>query len=175
MKRERADAHFNHPWGLARDKDGSILEADARNNAVRRATMEWAVSTVAGNREAAYADGENAAERFNCPTSVVVDKGGTIVVADRDNDRMRKIVGWQVTTLAGGCARGVHGRRCGGQGELRTASCDGTGRARVSARSRAGRADTLRVVDTLLAPQGWMGPVDSAADAAAEAHEEKAQ
>jgi hypothetical protein len=175
LKMEGADARFNHPWGLARDKDGSILEADARNNAVRWATMEWAVSTVAGNLDAAYADGEGAAARFNCPTSVVVDKGGAIVVADRDNDRMRKIAGRQVTTLAGGCARGVHGRRRGGQGELRAASCDGAGRARAPARSRAGRADTLRVVDALLAPPGWMGPVDSAADAAAEAHEEKAQ
>ena len=38
-----------------------------------------------------------------------------------------------------------------------------------------GRADTLRVVEASLAPPAWMGPVDAAAEAAAEAHEEKAQ
>ena len=35
--------------------------------------MEGAVSTVAGNGEAGYADGEGAAARLNCP-AVVVDK-----------------------------------------------------------------------------------------------------
>ena len=38
-----------------------------------------------------------------------------------------------------------------------------------------GRADTLRVVDASLALPGWMGPVDAAAEAAAAAHEQKAQ
>ena len=36
-----------------------------------------------------------------------------------------------------------------------------------------GRADTLRVVDASLAPPAWMGPVDAAAEAAAEAQEKK--
>ena len=39
----------------------------------------------------------------------------------------------------------------------------------------ASRAYTLRVVEASLAPPAWMGPVDAAAEAAAEAHEEKAQ
>ena len=72
-----AAARFNFPTALARDKDGSILVADQCNNAVRRVTMEGAVSTVAGNGEAGYADGEGAAARLNCP-AVVVDKEGTI-------------------------------------------------------------------------------------------------
>jgi DNA-binding beta-propeller fold protein YncE len=97
-----AAARFHRPMGLALDKDGSILVADKGNNAVRRVTMEGAVSTVAGNGEAGYADGEGAAARFEWPTDVVVDKEGTIVVADSDNGRLRKIVGQQVTTLAGG-------------------------------------------------------------------------
>jgi hypothetical protein len=41
-----AAARFKHPEGLARDKDGSILVADRGNHAVRRVTMEGAVSTV---------------------------------------------------------------------------------------------------------------------------------
>ena len=51
-----AAARFNHPAGLARDKDGSILVADRGNHAVRRVTMEGDVSTVAGNGEAGYAE-----------------------------------------------------------------------------------------------------------------------
>ena len=120
-----AAARFNRPRGLARDKDGSILVADQGNNAVRRVTMEGAVSTVAGNREAGYADGEGAAARFNDLMDVVVDKEGTILVADCGNQRLRKIVGRQVTTL--------HGRRRGGRRALQQASCAGAGRARAPA------------------------------------------
>ena len=116
-----AAARFNCPQGLARDKDGSILVADTGNHAVRRVTMDGAVSTVAGNGEAGYADGEGAAARFYGPTDVVVDKEGTIVVADYDNERLRKIVGRQVTTLAGGSEAGT---------------ADGAGRARAPARGR---------------------------------------
>ena len=103
-----AAARFNMPAGLALDADGSsVLVADFGNHAVRRVTMAGAVSTVAGNGEAGFADGEGAAARFNRPTDVVVDKEGTIVVADRSNHRLRKIAGGQVTTLAGGSEAGT--------------------------------------------------------------------
>jgi hypothetical protein len=160
-----AAARFRHPQGLARDKDGSILVADGGNNAVRRVTMEGEVSTVAGNGEAGYADGEGAAARFNDPTGVVVDKEGTIVVADCNNGRLRKIVGRQVTTLAGGSEAG-------------TADGDGAGarfknpwRLALDERGRLlvaelCRADTLRVVDASLVPPVWMGPVDALAETA---------
>jgi hypothetical protein len=169
-----AAARFNFPTALARDKDGSILVADQCNNAVRRVTMEGAVSTVAGNREADYADGEGAAARFNWPTAVVVDKEGTILVADCKNKRLRKIVGRQVTTLAGGSEAGTaDGAGAGARFEKPYALVlDERGRLLVA---EADRADTLRVAEALLAPPAWMGPVDAAAEAAAEAHEEKAQ
>ena len=102
-----AAARFNCPQGLARDKDGSILVADTGNNAVRRVTMDGEVSTVAGNGEAGYADGEGAAARFNCPTAVVVDKEGTIIVADTENNRLCRLTGRHVTTLAGGSEAGT--------------------------------------------------------------------
>ena len=69
--------------------------------------MDGAVSTVAGNGEAGYADGEGVAARFNSPQDVVVDKVGKIVVTDFNNGRLRKIVGRQVTTLAGGSEAGT--------------------------------------------------------------------
>ena len=65
-----AAARFNNPQGLARDKDGSILVADTGNHAVRRVTMEGDVSTVAGNGEAGYAEGEGTAARFSSPADV---------------------------------------------------------------------------------------------------------
>jgi hypothetical protein len=167
-----AAARFNRPRGLARDKDGSILVADTDNNAARR--VEGAVSTVAGNGEAGYADGEGAAARVKCPTAVVVDKEGTILVTDSGNKRLRKIVGRQVTTLAGGSEAGTaDGAGAGARFEKPYAlALDERGRLLVA---EADRADTLRVVEAWLAPPAWMSPAEAAAEAAAEAHEEKAQ
>jgi hypothetical protein len=115
-------------------EDGSILVADGENNAVRRVTMEGAVSTVAGNGEAGYADGEGAAARFYDPTDVVVDKEGSILVADSGNNMLRKIVGRQVTTVA--CGSEGHGRRRGGRRALQEVLAAGAGRAWAPARGR---------------------------------------
>jgi hypothetical protein len=102
-----AAVRFNCPAGLAVDVDDSILVTDWGNHAVRRVTMAGAVSTVAGNGQEGYADGEGAAARFNRPTAVVVDKEGTIVVADMDDNRLRRMTGRHVTTLAGGSEAGT--------------------------------------------------------------------
>jgi hypothetical protein len=75
--------------------------ADYDNNAIRRVTMERAVSTVAGNGEKGFAEGAGPPARFDGPYDVVVDGEDVIVVTDSDNHRLRKIVGGQVTTLAG--------------------------------------------------------------------------
>jgi cobalamin biosynthesis protein CobT len=91
---------------------------------------------------------------------VVVDKEGTIVVADCKNGRLRKIVGRQVTTLAGGSEAGTaDGAGAGARfNEPVALALDERGRLLVA---EYGRADTLRVVDASLAPPVWMGPVDA--------------
>jgi uncharacterized membrane protein YgcG len=104
---------------------------------------------------------------------VVVDKEGTIVVADYCNGRLRQIVGRQVTTLAGGSKAGT-ADGAGAGARFKTPwrlALDERGRLLVA---ECGRVDTLRVVDASLAPPAWMGPVDAAAEAAAQAQEEKA-
>ena len=113
-----------------------------------------------------YADGAGAAARFNNPIAIVVDGEGTIVVSDKENHRLRKIVGGQVTTLAGssepGTADGAgtvarfnqpHRLALDERGRLLVAELAGVG----------GRKDTLRVVEASLAPPLWMGPVEEAA------------
>jgi len=94
----------NVPFANSFYTDGSLLVADSGNHAIRRVTMAGAVSTLVGNGgngERGFADGSNAAARFHLPNDIVVDGEDTIVVADRGNHRLRKIVGDQVTTLAG--------------------------------------------------------------------------
>jgi len=155
-------ACFNTPAGLALDTDGSLLVADFRNHAIRRVTMDGAVSTVLGNGEPGFADGSGAAARFHFPADIVVDGEGTIVMVDLKNHRLRKIVGDQVTTLAGsseaGAADGT-GASARFQDPVHVA-LDERGRLLVTEEDRV---DTLRVVEASLAPPLWMGPVEEAA------------
>jgi DNA-binding beta-propeller fold protein YncE len=159
-----AAARFNEPVGLAVDVDGSILVTDRGNHAVRRVTMPGAVSTVAGNGHQGYADGEGAAARFNRPTAVVVDKEGTIVVADTCNNRLCRMTGRHVTTLAGSSEAGTaDGAGAGARfTEPWRLALDERGRLLVMEGSRE---DMLRVVEASLAPPPWMGPVNAAARA----------
>jgi len=65
--------------------------------------------TVAGNTGYGSADGTNSAAQFAFPSSVAVDSGGNIYVADTVNCTIREVTpvgnNWVVTTLAGmmGC------------------------------------------------------------------------
>ena len=118
-------------------------------------------TTVVGNGVPGYAEGTGAAARFNYPIGIVVDGEGTIVVSDKDNHRLRKIVGGQVTTLAGSSEPGT----ADGAGAVarfkkpNRLAIDERGRLLVS---EFGREASLRVVEASLVAPLWMGPVEEA-------------
>ena len=82
MDAQRADERFNQPCGLALDAEENLLVSDSGNHAIRRVTMEGAVSTVADNGETGSADGSGADARFNGTCALVIDGEGVIVVTD---------------------------------------------------------------------------------------------
>ncbi|MDD2699530.1 MAG: ubiquitin-like protein, partial [Arcobacteraceae bacterium] len=85
-------ASFNKPNGVAVDGSGNVFVADRNNHKIRKITPEGVVSTLAGNGAISFADGEGTAASFNYPAGVTVDSSGNIYVADKSNNKIRKIV-----------------------------------------------------------------------------------
>jgi len=91
-------AYFTRPTGSALSKDGNYLYVtDASNNRVRRVTVtgpdKGRVTTIAGSGEEGFDNGVGTAATFHAPMGLAISHDGSyLVVADRDNHALRKIV-----------------------------------------------------------------------------------
>lgn len=104
------------PRGLAIGRQlgsADLYIADSRNHQIRKVDgVSGVVSTVAGTGEAGFSgDGGLAtAAQLSFPSDVVVDRYGTLYVADENNDRVRRIDSRGViTTIAGNGRYGYNG------------------------------------------------------------------
>ncbi len=107
-------AQVNNAQGAAVDSAGNVYIADTDNQRIRKVTAATGViSTVAGTGIAGFLGdgGQATAARLYYPTSVAVDQAGNVYIADRYNQRIRKItVGTGViTTVAGSGTAGFGG------------------------------------------------------------------
>lgn len=105
----RLEAQFNNPYGLALDRDNSLLIADSFNHRIRKVVGEQVI-TLAGYSDSydkfglpqgCFLDGTALEARFNNPRDLVVDSKGSIFVADTNNHVIRKISNGKVSTFAG--------------------------------------------------------------------------
>jgi sugar lactone lactonase YvrE/uncharacterized coiled-coil protein SlyX len=93
-------AKFNFPRALTVDAAGNLYVAESSNHRIRKVTPAGVVSTVAGSY--GYADGTGTAALFNAPYGIALTPAGELIVADRTNQRVRKVTtAGVVTTLAG--------------------------------------------------------------------------
>lgn len=94
-------ASFSVLLGIAVDGTGNIYVADLGNNRIRKVTAAGVVSTIGGSGVHGHADGPAATSQFFLPMGVAADNAGNVYVADAGNNRIRKISGGVVTTVAG--------------------------------------------------------------------------
>ena len=91
---------------IGRDTSGNVYVADSSNHRIRKITAGRVVSTLACSTRG-HMDGTDASARFNGPTGVAIDSAGNVYVADRSNNRIRKVTAaGVVTTIAGSGAEG---------------------------------------------------------------------
>ncbi len=95
-------AQINWQAGVAVDASGNLYIAELANNRVRKVSAGM-ITTVAGTGPAGY-NGDNipaATAQLSGPSGVAVDAAGNVYIADAGNNRIRKIAGGAITTVAG--------------------------------------------------------------------------
>ncbi len=95
-------AVLDSPAGIAFDASGNLYIADSHNHRIRE-VVNGTISTIAGTGTAGFSgDGASATSaQLNLPTAVSVDATGNILIADTNNQRIRKVSSGTITTVAG--------------------------------------------------------------------------
>ena len=109
-------ASLNAPSGLAFDASGNLFIADSGNNVIRRVDgTSGIITTVAGTGVAGY-NGDNrsaTSATLNMGTyrsqQIALDSSGNLYIADTNNNRIRKVTGGVITTVAGNGTEGLYG------------------------------------------------------------------
>ena len=106
------EALLKTPGGIAIDKKGNVFIADRANHRIRKVDTSGNITTIAGNGTAGFSGDGGAATSasLNLPSGVAVDSKGNLFIADRSNDRIRKIdTKGNISTVAGSGNSGYRG------------------------------------------------------------------
>src|ERR1700680_3585898 len=87
-----ASASLYDPTGVALDAAGNLYIADLVNNRVRKVSA-GIITTVAGNRNQGFSGdgGPATSASLFYPSAVAVDAAGNLYIADKYNNRIRKV------------------------------------------------------------------------------------
>ncbi|MSQ82575.1 MAG: hypothetical protein EXR77_06610 [Myxococcales bacterium] len=102
-----SSAKFAEPVALAVDASGTLYVCDAASGSarIRKVTAGGQVTTLAGQGLDGWVDGGPTLARFWRPSGIALANDGNLYVADRFNQRIRKVdSAGTVTTLAGDAA-----------------------------------------------------------------------
>ncbi len=102
-------AKLSFPADVAVTPDGGFLIADVDNHRIRK-VLGGVITTVAGTGAAGFnGDGPVGSVQLNKPSSIAVTPDGGFLVADTNNQRVRKVLNGAVTTVAGNGVAGFEG------------------------------------------------------------------
>ncbi|MCW3121012.1 MAG: hypothetical protein JWQ38_504 [Flavipsychrobacter sp.] len=104
-------AKLNQPGGIYIDGSGTIYLADRGNNCIRKISG-GIITTIAGTTINGYSGdgGPATAAKFNHPIQLAMDGAGNLIIADVDNNVIRKInSAGIITTIAGTGVAGYNG------------------------------------------------------------------
>lgn len=89
--------------GMAVDKAGIVYMADTGNSRIKKIWPSGKTTSMAGDGTSSFANATGGSAKFNVPLDCCVDSHGNVYVADKTNNRIRKVTeSGVVTTLSGG-------------------------------------------------------------------------
>ena len=99
------NASLNNPQSVAFDALGNLYIADSYDLCIRKVDTNGIITTVAGNVAEGYSgDGGMATNaRISLSTDVALDASGNMYIADRGNNRVRKVDANGIITTVAGC------------------------------------------------------------------------
>lgn len=169
------------PQGVALDRSGNLYIADSVDQRIRRVDTAGFMTTIAGTGTQGYAgDGGPAVEaELDTPEGLAVDGLGRVYIADRHNNRIRRIdTEGVITTVAGSGPTGGDGGYSGDGGPATSAelyypagvAVDGLGDLYIadSSNDRIRRVDTAGVITTVAGTGGLGAAGDGSAATSAE-------
>jgi sugar lactone lactonase YvrE len=106
-------ATLSFPGGVSVDASGNVFVADTDNQRIRRVDKATGqITTVAGTGTSGFSGDGGAAvgAQLDDPYGMALDAGGNLYIADRDNNRIRRVsAAGIITTVAGNGALGFGG------------------------------------------------------------------
>lgn len=139
------EAQLSEPSSVALDAAGNLYIADSWAHRIRKVTPEGRIATAAGTGARGFSgDGGPAVEaRLNGPACVRTDASGNLLVADRYNNRIRKISpDGRISTIAGNGYYGAAGDSNGDGGAATAAMLQWPGAVAIAPDGSLYVADT---------------------------------
>ncbi len=91
------------PFGVAADSNGNVYISEFGTNRIRKIDSKGNITTAIGDGNQGFAGDGGPANKveMSLPTGVALDSSGNVYFADSLNNRIRKLAGGNVSTVAG--------------------------------------------------------------------------